>query len=129
MKFLSVADIELIHMQIIDATGGSYGVRARDRLESAVAAQTQHLFGRELFVTDFDKAAALCRGIILDHPFFDGNKRTGTLTAVLFLEQRGHTLVIPHQEFEDFAVKIAVDRLEVTAIADWLKSHCGTIKS
>lgn len=123
MRIFSVDDIEIIHMQIIDASGGSHGTRDRGRLEAAVAAQTQSVFGEEVYKTLFEKAAALCRGIIADHPFVDGNKRTGIMTALLFLESNGVLTELPDKELEDFAVKIATDHLDVPAIAAWLKSH------
>lgn len=125
MKFLRVQDLELIHMQIIDASGGSQGIRDRGRLESAIAAMAQEVFGRELYPSIFEKAASLTRAIIADHPFTDGNKRTGMMAALVFLNLNGHdTAKLPNKELEDFAVRVAVDHLEITVIADWLQAHC-----
>ncbi len=124
MKFLSVKDLELIHIQIIDASGGSQGTRDRGRLESAIASMQQEVFGEALYPTIFEKAAVLTRGIIADHPFVDGNKRTGVMAAVIFLNLNGYdTAAITDQELEDFAVSIAVDHLDVPVIAAWLKAH------
>ncbi len=88
MKWLHLDDIELIHMQIIDASGGSQGIRDRGRIESALAAMQQEVFGTELYATIFEKAAVLLRGIMADHPFVDGNKRTGIMSALIFLGLR-----------------------------------------
>lgn len=126
MKLFDVADIELIHLQIIDASGGSHGTRDRGRLAAVVAAQTQEVFGKELYPTLHDKAAALARGIIADHPFFDGNKRTGIMLAIIFLENNGCRTVIDDKELEDFAVQIAVERLDIPIIATWLKERSET---
>lgn len=123
MRIFSVEDIELIHMQVIDASGGAYGTRDRGRLEAAVASQTQAVFGDDVYKTIFDKAAALCRGIIADHPFVDGNKRTGVMTALLFLESNGKKTTITNTELEDFAVSVAVDHLDIATIALWLEQH------
>lgn len=125
MHFFAVDDIELIHIQIIDASGGSQGTRDRGRLESVVASQTQTVFGQELYPTLYNKAAALCRGIIADHPFVDGNKRTGIMSALIFLERNGLVTKIDDTELEDFAVQIATDHLEIGTIADWLKKHAA----
>lgn len=125
MHYFDVDDIELIHMQLIDASGGSHGTRDRGRLEAAVASPYQEVFGTELYETLFDKAAALCRGIIADHPFVDGNKRTGIMTALIFLERNGVTAKLSNQELEDFAVQVATERLDVPAISAWLKTHCN----
>jgi death on curing protein len=123
MYIFSVDDIELIHMQIIDASGGSHGTRDRGRLEAAVASQTQAVFGEELYPTMHDKAAALCRGIIADHAFVDGNKRTGIMTALIFLERNDIQTQVSDKQLEDFAVKVATKHLDVPTIAAWLKKH------
>ncbi len=124
MKFLDLDDLELIHIQIIDASGGSQGVRDRGRLESALAAMVQEVFGRALYPTIFDKAAVLARGIMADHPFVDGNKRTGIMAALVFLNLNGRdTSNLTDKELEDFAVQIAVEHLDVPAISAWLKAQ------
>jgi death-on-curing protein len=123
MHYFDLDDIELIHMQIIDASGGSHGTRDRGRLEAVVATQYQEVFGTELYETIFDKAAALCRGIIADHAFVDGNKRTGIMTALIFLERNGVATKISDKELEDFAVQVAVEHLDIPTVAAWLQSH------
>lgn len=123
MHYFDVDDIELIHMQIIDASGGAHGTRDRGRLEAAIAAQYQGVFGQELYETIFDKAAALCRGIIADHAFVDGNKRTGIMAALIFLERNGCPTKIKDKELEDFAVQVATEHLDIPAIATWLQAH------
>lgn len=124
MKFLGLDDLELIHMQIIDASGGSQGVRDRGRLESALAAMRQEVFGEELYPTIFEKAAVLLRGIIADHPFIDGNKRTGVMSALVFLNLNDiDTSGLQDKELEDFAVQVAVEHLDIPVIAAWLKAH------
>jgi death-on-curing protein len=124
MKFLSLDELELIHIQIIDASGGSQGTRDRGRLESALAAQRQEVFGESLYPTIFEKAAVLVCGIIADHPFVDGNKRTGMVATLVFLNLNGFdTSKLQDKELEDFAVQIAVEHLEIPVIAAWLKAH------
>ncbi len=128
MKWLNIDDLELIHMQIIDASGGSDGTRDRGRLESALASMQQEVFGKELYPTIFEKAAALTRGIIADHPFVDGNKRTGIMSALTFLNLNGYdTSSLQDQDLEDFAVQIAVDHLEIPEIAAWLEKNSRKI--
>lgn len=124
MKFLTVQDLSLIHIQIIDASGGSQGVRDNGRLESAVASLRQAVFGEELYPTIFDKAAVLVRAIIADHPFIDGNKRTAMMSALVFLNLNGFdTKKLQDQKLEDFAVQLAVEHLDIAAIAAWLQAH------
>ena len=123
MKLFTVDELELIHLQIIDASSGSHGTRDSGRLESVIAVQTQEIFGEELYKTLFDKAAAIARGIIADHPFFDGNKRTGIMSALIFLERNGIPTQVKDKELEDFAVRIAVEHLDVPVIAAWLAEY------
>lgn len=123
MKHFTLEEIELLHMQVIDASGGSHGVRDHERLKSAVAAQTQEIFGKKLYATVFDVAAVITRNIIADHAFVDGNKRTGIMAAVIFLERNGIRTEITDQELEDFAVQVAVGKLDVAAVATWLENH------
>jgi death-on-curing protein len=124
MKWLNLQDLELIHMQIIDVSGGSHGTRDSGRLKSALASMQQSAFGQDLYPTVFDKAAVLARGVISDHPFIDGNKRTGMMSAIVFLNlNKVDTVGIKDKELEDFAVKIAVEKLDVKAISAWFKTN------
>ncbi len=123
MILFTAEEIELLHMQIIDVSGGGQGVRDRGRIEAAVATQSQAVFGGQVYPSIFDKAAALARGIIGDHPFVDGNKRTGIMSVIVLLERNDVKTKIAGQELEDFAVKIAVENLSVEQISAWLKQH------
>ena len=124
MTILSLEQILELHALMVSETGGSSGLRDLGRLEAAVATQTQAAFGRELYADVFEKAAALARGVIADHAFVDGNKRTGMLAALTFLQSNGQSFQTNPGELEDFAVRIAVDHLDVPAIAAWLRAHC-----
>lgn len=108
---------------VIKLYGGSMGVRDLGRLESAVATQTQEVFGQELYPTTVQKAAAMMRNIIGDHPFVDGNKRTASLAALTLLELNNLKFRAEKGQLEDFAVRVATNHLDVDQIADWLKSY------
>ena len=123
MKLLSLEQILQIHFILIEQTGGSAGIRDLGRLESVIASQTQFVFGEELYVGLYEKSAAIIRGIIADHPFVDGNKRTAMLSGLTFLKINGFTFKGPESSIEDFAVQVAVDRLSVKHIATWLQDN------
>ena len=124
MKFLTVQDLALIHIQIIDASGGSQGTRDDGRLQSAVVSLQQSVFGQDLYPSIFEKAAALLRAIIADHPFIDGNKRTGIMSALVFLNLNGvNTKLLQDKALEDFAVQVAVDHMDIPTIAAWLETN------
>ena len=123
IRKLSLEQILELHVISIQRYGGSDGIRDLGRLESAVASQSQEVFGDELNKTIFEKAAALIRNLIGDHPFTDGNKRTAMLSGMTLLEINGYELIAKKGEVEDFAVKVAVDHFEVVEIAKWLESN------
>lgn len=123
MVSLTLGQILQLHALVLIRDGGSDGVRDIGRLESVVSAQHQVVFGEELYATVFTKAAALIRGIIGDHPFTDGNKRTAMLAGLTLLEVNGYNFTAQRGELENFAVRIATDQLDTDAIADWLKRH------
>jgi death-on-curing protein len=121
---LTLEQLLELHALVISETGGSQGLRDIGRLESALAAQTQNVFGQELYGSLHEKSAALIRGIIADHAFVDSNKRTGMLAGLIFLEVNGIAFKAKKGEIEDFAVRVATERLDVPVIASWLKAHC-----
>ena len=123
MVSLTLEQILQLHALVLVKDGGADGVRDVGRLEAAVSTQRQVVFGEELYATVFAKAAALMRGIIGDHPFTDGNKRTAMLAGLTLLEMNGYSFVARCGELEDFAVRVATDHLDIDAIADWLKCH------
>ena len=120
---LTLEQILQLHALVLVKDGGAGGVRDIGRLEAVVSAQHQVVFGEELYATVFTKAAALMRGIIGDHPFTDGNKRTAMLAGLTLLEVNGYNFTAQRGELEDFAVRVVTDHLDIDAIADWLKRH------
>ena len=123
MNLVTLEQLLELHVLVITETGGSDGLRDLGRLESVVASQTQHVFSEELYPTLLEKAAALIRGIIGDHPFVDGNKRTSMLTGLTFLKVNGQKFAAKKGELEDFAVQVATEHLDIPAIAAWLEAH------
>jgi death on curing protein len=123
MNTLSLEHILEIHTLVVGATGGSSGLRDLGRLEAAIASQTQNVFGEELYPTIIDKAAAIIRGIIADHPFVDGDKRTAMLAGLTLIELNSLHFKAESSEIEDFAVQIATDKLDIPSVAKWLRSH------
>ena len=123
MVSLTLEQILQLHALVLVKDGGAGGVRDIGRLEAVVSAQHQVVFGEELYATVFTKAVALMRGIIGDHPFVDGNKRTAMLAGLTLLEVNDYSFVARCGELEDFAVRVATDHLAIDALADWLKRH------
>lgn len=123
MKVLTLEQLLQIHALVVNSTGGSTGLRDIGRLESAIATQTQNVFGEELYPSVVEKSAAIIRSIIADHPFVDGNKRTAILAGLTLLKTNDIRFAAQTGEIEDFAVKIALAKLDIPAIALWLHEH------
>lgn len=117
-----------IHTLVVEATGGSMGLRDLGRLEAAIATQTQNVFGQELYPRVLDKASAIMRAIVADHPFVDGNKRTAMLAGLTLIEVNGLVFSAKLGEIEDFAVRIAVEHLDIPEIVHWLERHARNEK-
>ena len=123
MRYVTVKEILYFHFKIIEDYGGSHGVRDEGRLASVVATPNQEVFAEELYKTVYEKAAVYVRGVIADHPFVDGNKRTAITIAGIFLNRNGQALTATPKDLEDFAVRVAVEKLDVPTIAQWLEEH------
>ncbi len=127
MHYLSQEEILQIHSMVIDEIGGMHGIRDLNAILSAVATPKQKVFGKELYPTVFSKAGVCVRDIIYNHPFLDGNKRTGMAAAFVFLENNGYRAIAKEGEIYKFALKVIQKKLDVEAIGKWLKKNTERI--
>lgn len=115
--FLDVEDVVELHATQLEVYGGSAGLRDRGLLESAVA-QPQASFGGELTHDGlFAMAAAYLFHIVSNHPFVDGNKRAGMLSAVVFLDVNGISIDHPSEALYELTMSVAESRIDKTAVA------------
>ncbi len=112
---------------LVEDFGGLHGVRDENRLKSVVEAPQAVMYGVEQYETVFEKAAVYMRNIIQDHPFQDGNKRTGITAGGVFLQRNKVVMTAAPKELEEFAVRIATDHLDVVVIAEWLRTHADKV--
>jgi death-on-curing protein len=127
MNYLTVEQVLFLHARLIEETGGSHGVRDVALLESAVARPQATFDGVGLYPDLFYKAAVLMDSLIRNHPFIDGNKRTGIAASALFLRQNGRYLTAANPELEAFTLYVTESRPDVSEIAAWLKTHSDSI--
>lgn len=123
MKYLTVEQVLFIHSRIIAETGGSNKVRDLGLLQSAVARPRATFEGKEMYVGVFNKAAALMDSLINNHPFADGNKRTGVTAAGLFLVRNGWQIDTSSVALEKITLRVAVKKMQVADLAKWLKAN------
>jgi death-on-curing protein len=86
-------EVEFIHDILIESFGGTPGIRDRDLLNSALSRPFQTFDNSALCLTAIAKAAALIESLVNNHPFVDGNKRTGYVLMRLLLYKNGFQLV------------------------------------
>lgn len=123
MKLLTKSHILTLHKHLIEAFGGSDGVRDDGLLESAVNAPFQTFAGRPLYPGIHRKAARLAFGIIRNHPFADGNKRTGAHAMLVFLELNGIPLQYNQQELIDIILAVASGKADADTLFGWICDH------
>ena len=95
---ISLQEVEKIHQILILEFGGANGIRDKDFLDSALARPFQTFDGKELYPTPLDKAASLIESILINHPFVDGNKRTGYVLMRLLLLQNKLDILASQEE-------------------------------
>lgn len=122
--FLALEDVLDFHNYQIEKLGGSPEVLDSGRLISAVAAPQASWGGEYLYQDAFEIAAAYLYGIVLNHPFEDGNKRTATHACLLSLIQNGWRLDKAYQpELTDIVLKIACGELDKKPLVEFLRKH------
>lgn len=121
-------DVLYLHTVLIKITGGTNGIRDREMLVSALSRPFQMFAGHSLYPTIFEKTAALVESLIVNHPFVDGNKRTGYTVMRAFLRINGYDLDAREQEKYDLIIAIAEGKANYEYIVNWLKKHTVRIK-
>lgn len=123
MKYLTPQQVLFIHARLLAETGGEQGIRDLGLLESAIARPRATFDGVDLYPDTFLKAAALMESLILNHPFIDGNKRTGITAASIFLMRNGYRLTAGNSELERFTVSLVIERPTLDEIAAWFRAY------
>lgn len=124
MKWYTKDQIIAFHTMLIKVTGGSDGIRDEGMLESAIASPLQSFGGVDLYPTIIEKAARLAFCIVLDHPFFDGNKRIGALSLFSTLELNGIKAEINDNDAVEIFLRLAAGTLAYEELLSWVKSIC-----
>jgi death-on-curing protein len=120
-EFLSVDDVLELHDLQIERYGGAGGLRERGLLESAVA-QPEATFDQKFVHEDiYMMAAAYLFHIVKNHPFVDGNKRTGLLAMLVFLDLNGISIEHSTEEMFNLTLTVAEGRLDKQGVASTLK--------
>ena len=123
MKTLSKRQVLMLHEQLITETGGIQGLRDEGLLESALAAPFQSYADVDAYPSVQQKAARLCYGLVMNHPFVDGNKRIGAHARLVFLLLNGIELCYRQEELSDIILMVASGKSGYETLFEWINTH------
>ena len=123
MRYLILSEVLELYRRVMEQSGGTMGIRDLGALESALA-QPRMTFGdTELYPTIAEKAASLGFSLINNHPFVDGNKRTGHAAMEVFLVLNGYEIEASTDEQERVILQVASGEMRREAFTEWLRAH------
>ena len=108
---------------MVEATGGSFGIRDENLLDSALNGIFQTFDGKELYPTKEEKGAMLGYSLISNHAFVDGNKRVGIYVMLTFLEVNGIRIECTDNELIELGLGVAAGEISYDEILDWILNH------
>lgn len=113
--------IDALHDRLLAEHGGASGLRDEAGLDSALA-RPRHLaaYGAPELCA---MAAAYAAGLVRNHPFVDGNKRTAFMAAYVFLARNGRRLTAPEDAATHATIALAAGEIDEEAFAAWLRGH------
>lgn len=115
--FLDLKNILFLHGKQIELYGGAKGLRSESMLLSAIAQPPAKFGGNYLHTTLFEMSAAYLYHIVLNHPFVDGNKRTGLVSALTFLDINEVEIDASPTHLEELTLAVAQHQLTKAEIA------------
>ncbi len=117
-------DVLKIHELLIDQFGGSHGVRDKSSLNSAINRPFATFDQQELYPEPVDKAAAILESIVTNHPFIDGNKRTGYVLARLLLLKSGLDIEATQEDKYEMVIAVSKGEWKLEQIRNWMTERC-----
>jgi death-on-curing protein len=121
--FLTFGEVLSIHEEQIRLFGGPSGLRDAGLLLSAMGNVEATFGGAFLHESIFEMAAAYLYGICRNHPFLDGNKRTGVAAALTFLDMNRIEIDADEEEFYRLVIGVAEGRVTKASVAVFLQDH------
>ena len=121
MRFLTLIEVLELHRRVLKQSGGTSGIRDLGLLESAIAQPQMTFGGEELYPSLIEKSVALGFSMIMNHPFVDGNKRTGHAAMETFLFLNGMEINTSVDEQERVVLAITSGELGREEFVEWLQ--------
>lgn len=117
-------DALVLHDRLLALHGGAAGIRDDALLKSALA-RPQQIYAYADSPDLIDLAAAYTVGIVGNHPFIDGNKRTGFVVGILFLELNGYRFSASEADAAQAVLELAANTLDEASYAAFLRANNG----
>lgn len=119
--FLSIKQIDLLHLEVLKQFGGTDGLRDRGLLESALEMPRATFDGKLLHKNLSAIAAAYLFHTCRNHPFIDGNKRVALGAALIFIEVNGGTIRASDDELERLTLGVASSEINKDAVTTFFR--------
>jgi death on curing protein len=126
LKYITEIDVLRLHRRIIEASGGTSGVRDHGALQASIAQPFQSFGGSELYPSIEEKAAALGFFLVSNHPFVDDSKRIGHAAMEVVLVLNGRELAASVEEQEAIILKLAAGRMSREDFTTWVKDRVAS---
>lgn len=123
MKILTLTQILLLHEKIIKETGGSFGVRDSNLLESALNKVFATFDGEELYPNLYSKISVMAYSIISNHAFVDGNKRIGIMVMWMLTKMNNINMDYSQEELIKLGLEVAQSMCKEDCIEKWIRDH------
>jgi len=121
--FLDLDSVMRLHRSLIEHYGGMDGIRDIGLLHSAISMPQAAYGGQYLHNDMFEMAAAYLYHVVQNHPFLDGNKRTGAAAAIVFLAMNDISIHNDQQGLVDVTLSVAIGQTGKAEIAEFFRSH------
>ena len=115
------------HEYVLKVTGGASGIRDEGALDAALSRPFATFGGEDLYSDIYAKSAALIESLIMNHPFVDGNKRTGIMAGVALLSSNNIELTALEDVRYEFVIEVASGHLDFENIIAWLRQNTQKI--
>ena len=114
--------VSLLHDHLLALHGGAGGVRDDGLSQSALVRPRQH-FAYADAAGVIQLAALYTAGIVRNHPFIDGNKRTGFVVGILFLELNGYAFTASEDDAAHAVLALASGTMDELGYAAFLSGN------
>lgn len=115
--------VKFLYQLMVEATGGTLGIRDENLLNSALKGIFQTFDGKDLYPSKEEKGAMLGYSLISNHAFVDGNKRIGVYVMLTFLEVNGIRIDCSDEELITLGLGLAAGEIGYEGLLDWILDH------